>query len=102
MRLLDVENYSITKRDVLKRQGKLKQDGKYAIVSHRWTDNEITTSKYKELERNNDLRRLDHPQNINQDTDCGLAKIAWACHLASKDNVPYVWIDTCCIDDSDY
>jgi hypothetical protein len=28
----------------------------------------------------------------------GLAKIAWACYLARKDSIPYIWIDTCCIE----
>lgn len=59
---------------------------RYAILSHTWEDDEMTLQ---------DL--LDPTQ---RDRRKGLVKIAMACKLAQRDDIGYVWVDTCCIDKS--
>lgn len=56
---------------------------KYAILSHRWGDNEVTLQDFRKGRR--------------QDTQ-GYAKIKHFCILASNRGFEWVWIDTCCID----
>ena len=56
----------------------------YAILSHTWVDDqEITYQEY-----------------IAGDSKykAGYKKIHIACLLAKADRLPYVWVDTCCID----
>lgn len=56
----------------------------YAILSHRWTNEELT---FKELLKD----RADiHKQ--------GYKKLLGACRTAANYDVDYVWVDTCCID----
>jgi hypothetical protein len=59
----------------------------YAILSHTWTDDEVT---FEEMERD------------RQDAQvrAGFTKITMACHLAVEHGLNYVWVDTCCIDKS--
>lgn len=66
-------------------------DEPYAILSHRWTDYEITYRQYRDLDKSS-LRR-----QVPQDHASGLSKILWGCHMARLDNIRYFWIDTCCI-----
>ena len=57
----------------------------YAIVSHRWTDKEVTLK--------------DFPYYLYGEQDgYGWAKIHHACQIASSQNINWVWIDACCID----
>ena len=56
---------------------------KYAILSHRWEDIEIS---YQEFE------------NSEEKDGPGFAKIAAFCALAKRRNLDWAWIDTCCID----
>jgi hypothetical protein len=56
---------------------------KYAILSHRWEEDEVTFQ---------DVR--DH-KNLNA---YGWSKVSRCCAFARRDNYSYVWIDTCCID----
>lgn len=109
MRLLDVATAEIWKKSDLEKKNLLKQHGTYAIVSHRWTDSEITFEKFETLdgelsselsrEERRDLREkeLGNPEKFDHISQRGLAKIARACSLARKDGIPYIWIDTCCI-----
>lgn len=55
----------------------------YAILSHTWAEGEVSFS---------DIHRPD----VDQMT--GYAKIAHACDQALKDDIEWVWVDTCCID----
>lgn len=58
----------------------------YAILSHTWGDEEVT---YKDF------------SNIEEVTSkSGYEKISKTCQLALLRGLPYVWIDTCCIDKS--
>lgn len=55
----------------------------YAILSHRWGDDEVTFQ---------DLRK-----GRKRDSQ-GYAKIKRCCYLADERGFHWVWIDTCCID----
>ncbi|KAH8897869.1 HET-domain-containing protein, partial [Thozetella sp. PMI_491] len=57
---------------------------KYAILSHTWTDHEVT---FEDFQR--------HPEEARQSP-----KIHWFCVTAFNLGYKYVWIDTCCIDKS--
>lgn len=57
----------------------------YAILSHTWGSEEM--SFHQMQSRFNQFRK-------------GFTKIQIACRQALKDNISYVWIDTCCIDKS--
>lgn len=60
----------------------------YAILSHRWTDDELL---------------FQHVQQDDWQTTTltsGAEKTRKACHQALQDGLNYIWIDTCCIDKS--
>jgi hypothetical protein len=57
----------------------------YAILSHCWDREEVSIQDYNKRFRGKKL---------------GDIKIDHACHQAEKDDVTYVWVDTCCIDKS--
>lgn len=59
--------------------------GPYAILSHTWTDEEVTFKEY----------RKDH-ENIKHRT--GYAKIADFCRISRQRGFRWAWVDTCCID----
>lgn len=56
----------------------------YAILSHTWGKNEILL---KDLEKGTAHQKPE-----------AWAKIKGSCEEAAKDNLQYIWIDTCCID----
>lgn len=58
---------------------------KYAILSHRWTDDEVS---FQEMQGNHTLIAVKK----------GFKKILECCLRAESDGFEYVWIDTCCID----
>ncbi|RGP78322.1 hypothetical protein FLONG3_3458 [Fusarium longipes] len=56
----------------------------YAILSHRWGD---------------DDEEVSFSDMTNGSTEkTGMAKVIGCCNQAKKDQINYVWIDTCCID----
>ncbi|KAH6855717.1 HET and ankyrin domain protein [Chaetomium sp. MPI-CAGE-AT-0009] len=55
----------------------------YAILSHRWTSNEIT---FQDL----------HDPHVRHKE--GYSKISNSCRIAAENGLDYLWIDTCCID----
>ena len=59
---------------------------KYAILSHTWGEEEVSFQKLQQ----------DEPEEL--DKLRGYRKIKDCCKLADSDGFPYVWIDTCCID----
>lgn len=59
----------------------------YAILSHRWEDEEVT---YQDVIN-------DGFRNIHKK---GIYKILGCCGLATEKKLQYVWVDTCCIDRS--
>ena len=56
---------------------------KYAILSHRWGDGEVSFSDFQNLELASSMQ--------------GFSKIRQACEHAKGDGLEYVWVDTCCI-----
>ena len=61
---------------------------RYAILSHTWGDDEVVYE---------DMRSPIAPAI---ESKAGWAKITGACATARRDDHPYIWIDTCCIDKS--
>jgi hypothetical protein len=59
----------------------------YAILSHRWEDGEVT---YRDMTSGRSSARKKK----------GFGKIKQCCGQAIEDGLPYVWVDTCCIDKS--
>jgi hypothetical protein len=59
---------------------------RYAILTHTW-------------EEGNEVTYLDYVANHRTLTR-GHDKIAETCRLAKGSGIPYVWVDTCCIDKS--
>lgn len=57
----------------------------YAILSHRWEDEEVL---FRDM------------INATADRKKDMAKIKNCCRQAQRDEIDYVWIDTCCIDKS--
>jgi hypothetical protein len=57
----------------------------YAILSHRWTMAEVTLSDWT---------------HDNKEHKLGWSKIKGACRRAAQDGIPYLWVDSCCIDKS--
>ncbi|KAJ8108776.1 hypothetical protein OPT61_g7938 [Boeremia exigua] len=64
----------------------------YAILSHTWTSSEATMQEYRDLVAGNSTRS----EEIKSSE--GYAKIDATCRQAHRDNLSYVWVDTCCID----
>lgn len=60
------------------------KDPGYAILSHRWEDEEVT---YDDMQQG-----LAHYQ-----TKRGYYKLRQACVQAREDDLEYLWMDTCCI-----
>ncbi|RXG49095.1 hypothetical protein VDGE_21357 [Verticillium dahliae] len=78
MRLLDVRTKQLVDRKLFD-----SARTRYAILSHRWQDAELTL---QDLERPNHARLPGH------------AKLSGACDLAAGKGHDYLWLDTCCID----
>ncbi|KAI8180571.1 Vegetative incompatibility protein HET-E-1 [Colletotrichum sp. SAR 10_86] len=55
----------------------------YAILSHTWEDGEVTL---QDMERQ------------TASAKAGYAKILASCEQTLRDNLDYIWVDTCCID----
>ncbi|THU90976.1 HET-domain-containing protein, partial [Dendrothele bispora CBS 962.96] len=58
----------------------------YAILSHTWEAGEVLFQ---------DLQPSAH-RNLTE-KKLGYQKIRMSCNLAREDDIPYIWIDTCCI-----
>lgn len=57
----------------------------YAILSHRWTDDEVS---YQEIHTEAGRRKGAY------------SKIRGCCEVARRNRISYIWVDTCCIDQS--
>ena len=69
----------------------------YAILSHRWEDEEVTfqdMQKYEQSSIDDDMAQ----ESIFRMR--GWTKILSCCRQAVSDGFGWVWIDTCCIDKS--
>ena len=59
----------------------------YAIVSHRWSKEEVSYQEFLQIRTN---------LSIEQCAGYGWTKIAKACEIANLQNLEWVWIDTIC------
>jgi hypothetical protein len=65
----------------------------YAILSHTWSDEEVTFQDMS-MDLSNEARQL-----LGSDfKGASYKKIAFCCQQASKDGLEYSWVDTCSID----
>lgn len=77
---------------------------RYAILSHRWIDDEeVSYQEFLLITAGDDLHENSiGPQRrstLRQKTDgSGFQKIDKACQRALQDGYEFIWIDTCCID----
>jgi Heterokaryon incompatibility protein (HET) len=81
-----IDTFSLELKEFVSEQGH-----KYAIVSHRWEENPTEEVTFQ------DFRSMDLDRYSNKK---GLLKIRGAQEQARKEEIPYFWIDTCCIDKS--
>lgn len=68
------------------------QQTPYAILSHRWRDGEEVL--YQDIADSGLLKALQTAKKSGYD------KIIATCHQAKLAGIPYIWVDTCCIDKS--
>ncbi|KAI1381943.1 heterokaryon incompatibility protein-domain-containing protein [Hypoxylon crocopeplum] len=61
----------------------------YAVLSHRWGDEEVSLQDWLARSSRPDVRARE-----------GFRKIQLCCEQAKKDGIEWAWIDTCCIDKS--
>ena len=64
----------------------------YAILSHRWIEQEVDYSEIVELAKMDEGERNEIRQRN------GYRKILQSCKQAKKDGYKWLWVDTCCID----
>ncbi|KAL4063535.1 heterokaryon incompatibility protein-domain-containing protein [Scleroderma yunnanense] len=62
----------------------------YAILSHRWIDQEVNRNEMVEL------AKMEERHKVCQRP--GYKKILASCEQAKNDNCEWLWVDTCCID----
>ena len=102
MRLIDIKAFLereelIRERKQVNRCAKILEFGddevtEYAILSHRWTTQEVDYTEIiklakKPVEERDEIRQRD-----------GYRKILRSCEQAQKDGCEWLWVDTCCID----
>ena len=102
MRLIDVEAF--LNREQLIREGKRvdrrakvlefgdDEVTEYAILSHRWTEQEVDYNEVVKLAKMPEEGRSEIRQRD------GYRKILQSCRQAKKDGYKWLWVDTCCID----
>jgi len=64
----------------------------YAILSHRWIEQEVDYNEVVKLAKMNEEERTEIRQRD------GYQKILQSCKQANKDGCKWLWVDTCCID----
>ena len=102
MRLINVEAFLARERLIrlgkrVDRRAKVLEFGddevtEYAILSHRWTGQEVDYNEIVELAK----MAKDERSEIRQRD--GYRKILQSCEQAKKDGYKWLWVDTCCID----
>ncbi|KAI6823709.1 hypothetical protein KC340_g994 [Hortaea werneckii] len=60
---------------------------RYAILSHRWQEEEVSFKQYIKRHKYPEIQQLK-----------GFAKIVQLCRIARERQMEWAWIDTCCID----
>jgi len=102
MRLINIETFLERERLIregkpVDRRAKVLEFGddevtEYAILSHRWTEQEVD---YNEVVK---LTKMDEEERTEIRHRDGYRKILQSCEQAKKDGYRWLWIDTCCID----
>ena len=102
MRLINVEAFLERERLIregkqVNRRAKVLEFGDdevkdYAILSHRWTEQEVD---YNEVVK---LAKMDEEERSEIRQREGYRKILHSCEQAKKDRYKWLWVDTCCID----
>ncbi|KAK5652021.1 hypothetical protein OQA88_10924 [Cercophora sp. LCS_1] len=64
----------------------------YAILSHVWTDEEVSFQDFRDLKRSDDVSVAVVRRKA------GFVKVGQCCRLAKSQGLRYAWVDTCCID----
>ncbi|KAF2440363.1 HET-domain-containing protein, partial [Karstenula rhodostoma CBS 690.94] len=64
----------------------------YAILSHTWTDEEVTFD---------DLNNINNGKGLDSQNSEGYRKLRFCAEQAKRDGLVYFWVDTCCINKSD-
>jgi hypothetical protein len=74
----------------------------YAILSHRWEDEEVTYQDFTRVTSSSAWQRMTASGRKARDVADrkGFDKILRCCQQARSDGLDYVWVDTCCIDKS--
>lgn len=67
----------------------------YAILSHTWEKDEISLQEFQRL---TDPDFAHDPKTLAAKAKVGFIKIRGCVELAASKGIPYVWVDTCCID----
>ncbi|KAI4230128.1 MAG: hypothetical protein L6R36_000241 [Xanthoria steineri] len=71
---------------------------KYAILSHKWFESEISFQDFQNLKDVEKANMKRPHESLQQNQHMGIGKIAWSASIARKQGLNYIWIDTCCID----
>lgn len=83
MRLLRTTTLTDDKHELVVEEFSDPDIPQYAMLSHAWEEDEVTFA---------------HVENNTATTRKGYQKIKYVMDQARKDNLDYVWVDTCCID----
>jgi hypothetical protein len=67
----------------------------YAILSHTWEKDEISLQEFQRL---TDPDFANDPKTSIGKAKAGYIKIRGCVELAVSKKIPYIWVDTCCID----
>ena len=101
MRLLDTSTFELEKFfDEIKIP-------RYAILSHKWEDEEITLQELQQKDATILLKSTKmqivngEPLHCLRNVKKGFFKIAGCALQTEKDDIKYIWCDTCCIDKTD-
>ncbi|KAK8065072.1 HET-domain-containing protein [Apiospora hydei] len=70
---------------------------RYAILSHRWEEEEVTLQEIQELNRRQLSEAVSHTANTIR-AKKGYTKLKSFATLALREGYEYIWVDTCCID----
>lgn len=74
---------------------------RYAILSHRWGNREVTLQAFQEQRSKWDsVHQFRTRFQQLQDCEPGLWKIIRACQVAESRGFRWIWIDVCCVDKS--
>ncbi|KAK7968011.1 uncharacterized protein PG986_002288 [Apiospora aurea] len=73
------------------------EEARYAILSHRWEEEEVTLQEIQELSRRQWSKAVSHTANAIR-AKKGYIKLKSFAALALREGYEYIWVDTCCID----